>query len=155
VGTNRVQITAVSFLGSAASPGPGVSTNVNIVAVDPGTADGIPFAAIYQESQRDVAAFDLDRYPFVSAGAAFTPGREDSDFYVQPGTPWFNSPSLWDTYYDAAQGDGDFKVYPRPDRPPPAKPARVRVVCTLGGSVFGEQPSRVGLYLFQPGRIEP
>ena len=102
-----------------------------------------------------MAAFDLDRYPFISMGAKFSPGLEDTDFFVQAGTLWFSSPALWDTYYDAAQGDGAYKVYPRPDRPPPAKPSRFRVVCTMGGNVFAEQPSRVGLYILQPGRIEP
>ena len=155
-GTNAVQITAVSFVGSVASLGPGVDTNVNVVPVNPGTTtNAIPFATIYQESKRDVAAFDIDRYPFIAMGTNFSAGLEDSDFFVQAGTPWFNSPSLWDTYFDAAQGDGAFKAYPRPDRPPPAKPSRFRVVCTMGGNVFAEQPSRVGLYIFQPGRLEP
>ena len=156
VGTNTVQITAVSFIGSFASPGPGVGTDVNVVQNSPGvTSSNIPFATVYQESKRDVAAFDLDRYPFISMGANFSPGLEDTDFFVQAGTLWFSSPALWDTYYDAAQGDGAYKVYPRPDRPPPAKPSRFRVVCTMGGNVFAEQPSRVGLYILQPGRIEP
>lgn len=155
VGTNLVQVSAVSFIGSVASPGPGVSQDVNAVLAGIGTTNGIEFATFYQESKRDVAAFDIDRYPFIPVDGKFSPGSEDSDFYLQTGTPWFNSPLLWDQNYDAAQGDGVFKAYPPPDRPPATKPTRFRVSCTLGGTVFAEEPSRVGLYTIQAGRIEP
>lgn len=154
-GTNLVQITAVSFIGSIASPGPGIAADVILDARDPGvTLDGIPFASVFQESKRDLAAFDIDRYPFISSGAAFSPGAEDTDFFVPPGTPWFAAPPLWDTY-DTAQPDATFAIYPPPNRPPNLKPSRFRLCCTLGGFVFAKQPSRVGLYVLQPGRLEP
>ena len=112
-------IFGTAFIGSFAAP---LATN-NVIEL---TGTNI----VYQESKRDMAAFDTDRFPFIASGA-FHPTAEDSDF-------------------DPA----GFQTYTPPTVNGVPTPERFRLICTMGGYVFGEAPSRVGDFVLQAGRIE-
>ena len=91
------------------------------------------------EWQRDCAAFDINRYSLKT----YKPSTVDTDFFVQPGTPYYAvDKEPWDRYYDVWETDA-------------LRPDRFRMECTMGGFVFGEDAARAqGLYL-QSGRREP
>lgn len=100
---------------------------------------------LYQESQRDTAAFDINR---IGAGLpAFRPSAEDTAFFLQPGTPYVRG-TLRDPV-DRALGEPatSYKTY--------TGNQRFRMVCTLGGSVFGTSPAAAGNLRIQTSRIEP
>lgn len=93
------------------------------------------------EGHRDCAAFDIDRYP--SEAGTFNPRAEDTDFFVQPGTPYYAvDKEPWDRYYDAWETDA-------------LRPDRFRMECTMGGFVFGEDAARAQGFYLQSGRREP
>ncbi|MCL4785193.1 MAG: carboxypeptidase regulatory-like domain-containing protein [Verrucomicrobia bacterium] len=100
------------FIGSIASP---LATNI-----------------VFQESKRDMAAFDIDRYPQRPPESNFRPTQEDTD----------------------VNGDGIYQTYTPPTVGGVPTPDRFRLVCTLGGAVFGSEPARVGNFVLQAGRIE-
>jgi len=130
-GTNSHQLSKIAFIGSIASP-----------RVDPNVIERLGTGStgtVYQESKRDTAAFDIDRFPTTNA-APFTPTAEDTDWFKQVGTCVSCPADTDDLTYD---------VYPQP-----ATPNRFRMVCTMGGYVFGAQPSKVGNFVLQAGRIE-
>lgn len=127
-GTNNYYLSSVAFIGSIASP-----------SVVPTSATN---GTVYQESKRDVAGFDLDRFPFRS-GNNINDALEDTDFFVQPAIA--NAP---------VTRDGLFTAFPRLAVVNNST-NRFRMITTMGGAVFGEQPSRVAQYLLQSSRIEP
>jgi subtilisin-like proprotein convertase family protein len=116
-------------------------TNTVLTVVSNAPATGI----LYQESQRDTAAFDIDR---IGAGLpAFRPSAEDTAFFLQPSTPYVRG-TLRDPV-DRALGEPAtaYKTY--------TGNQRFRMVCTLGGSVFGTVPAAAGNLRIQTSRIEP
>lgn len=140
-----------AFVGSLASPVQPLPLNVshvtptdrrttNQVIVVGGTqvtVSGVATGTLYQESQRDSAGFDLDRHPRGNFGAE-SARREDTDFFVEPMT----------------SGNGAFDLFPRllvANHPT----NRFRIVSTMGGTVFGKEPSRMGPFVLQAGRGEP
>ena len=129
--TNAYYISAVAFMGSIASP-----------SVVPGSATN---GTVYQESKRDVAGFDLDRFPFRS-GSTINQLQEDTDFFAQPGTIW--------AQFNTDTEENTFNVFPRLATVNNAT-NRFRIITTLGGAVFGPAPARVGPYVLQSSRIEP
>jgi len=91
------------------------------------------------EWQRDCAAFDVDREPI----GTYNPREEDTDFFVQPDTPYYAvDKEPWDRYYDAWETDA-------------LRPDRFRMECTMGGFVFGEDAARAQGFYLQSGRREP
>ena len=93
------------------------------------------------EGHRDCAAFDIDRYP-VGPGN-YHPSAEDTDFFVQPDSPYFAiDREVCDTYFDAWETDA-------------LRPDRFRMECTMGGFVFGEDAARAQGFYLQSGRREP
>ena len=116
------------FVGSIASP---LATN-NIIEITPTNA-------VFQESKRDVAGFDIDRFPWLPPGSQPNAplGPEDTD--ITAPTPPF--------------GPG-YQLYTPPTVNGLPTPDRFRMICTLGGAVFGTAPSRVGDFVLQAGRIE-
>jgi hypothetical protein len=125
-------------MGSLASS---ASTTNALVVVSNSVANG----TFFQESQRDAGAFDIDRVG--SGGLAFRPASEDTAFFLQPGSPYARG-SLRETV-DRAFGEpvGAFRTY--------SGSQRFRIVCTLGGSVFGSVPAVSGNFRIQSSRIEP
>jgi hypothetical protein len=126
------------FLGSIASP----INSANVLELTPLT--GTTNVAVYQESKRDSATFDVDRFPFIGGTNLFHPNAEDSDFFTQPGTVFHAQNPV------SANGAYDTNVY----RP-------YRIISTLGGHVFPpettpwkDQSARVGNFVLQVGRIE-
>lgn len=128
----------VGFISSIASP----INSANVLEVAP--VAGSTNFALYQESKRDSAAFDLDRFPVIGGTNVFRPNAEDTDFFTQPGTVFHTqSPVTADGVYST-------NVY----RP-------YRIISTLGGYVFSpestpwkDQSARVGNFVLQVGRIE-
>ena len=108
---------------------------------------------LYQESKRDVASFDIDR--FRKGTPAFEPMAEDSGFFVQPGTPYADV-SAQDPVLDRqtipANGQ-PFIAYPQPGQT--GGPGRFRLITTMGGYVFGTLPASSGNFTLQVGRLEP
>ncbi len=93
------------------------------------------------EGHRDCAAFDIDRYPV--GPDTFNPRAEDTDFFVQPDTPYYAvDKEPWDRYFDAWETDA-------------LRPDRFRMECTMGGFVFGEDAARAQGFYLQSGRREP
>lgn len=92
------------------------------------------------EGHRDCAAFDIDRYPV--GPDTFNPRTEDTDFFVQPDTPYYTvDTEPWDRYYDVWETDA-------------LRPDRFRMECTMGGFVFGEDAARAQGFYLQSGRRE-
>ncbi|MCL4180533.1 MAG: proprotein convertase P-domain-containing protein, partial [Verrucomicrobia bacterium] len=140
------------LIGSIASP----VNNANVMEIEPTARGGI----VYQQLKRDPAAFDVDRFPFIppSTNAPFNFSREDTDFFVQQGTPYA---SVTPTLYDVS--DALYKIYPQPTYGGHPVPDRFRLYCTLGGFVFTPESvpvwtdgsARVGDFILQVGRVEP
>ena len=163
-GAPIAQLIGVGFIGSFAAP----LSNANVIEQAPGAP------VVYQESKRDSASFDIDRTdaiplpePGTPASTTFNYFKEDSDFSNQLYV-FYNGAFPTTTYNQANWHTRAFDptIDPSTDNSPntfttyqPAQPNvpadRFRIFCTLGGFVFGEQPSLVGDYLLQPGRIEP
>jgi len=129
------------FIGSIASP----IHNGNSIETTPITISNQTYHAVYQESKRDSADFDIDRYPFTNSGSLFNPNGEDTQFFVQA-VHWTNGIS----YYDA------HGVVPVPAN------QQFRMICTLGGCIFPpetvpwtDQSAQVGAFTLQLGRVEP
>ena len=137
-------IFGVAFIGSMAAPVQNLSVDVQSQTTSNATT-----GYFYQESKRDVAAFDFDRFPFSTN--AFAPTVEDTAFFVQPGTPYFGIATT-----PSPPGGTVFTTYAQPTGVGGVlKPDRFRIICTLGGTVFGEQPATSGNFVLQTGRIEP
>lgn len=120
VGDNLFRIENCAFIGSGSGSGERTSLN--------GT-----FYGLLQEWHRDVAAFDINRYP----KDVFSISSSDTDFFVQPDTPFYR--------IDKEPVDNSFDTY---EILPGTSPDRFRMECTMGGFVFGEVPSHSsGLYL--------
>ncbi len=126
------------YIGSVASP----INSANVLELTP--AVGTTNFAVYQESKRDSAAFDLDRFPLIGGTNVFRPNAEDTDFFTQPNTVFHTQNPV------SADGLFSTNVY----RP-------YRIVSTLGGYVFPpesilwkDQSARVGNFVLQVGRIE-
>jgi subtilisin-like proprotein convertase family protein len=132
------------FIGSIASP----ASKDNLIEVETTARGGV----VFQAMKRDPAAFDVDRFPFrdTASGLPFNPVREDTDYFVQEGSPYFGVPP---TPFDTA--DALYKDYLLPTYGGHPVPDRFRIYCTMGGAVFGEQASRVGDFILQVGRVEP
>lgn len=159
------QVIGVGFIGSFAAP----LNNGNVIEQDPSGP------IVYQESKRDSATFDIDRSdavplpaPGTNPTSTFNYTKEDTD-YGDPNKlmivsgdgsvsfPFLARPYLTLTPSEQLVFSGDlspysFATYAAPQNAPPD---RFRIFCTMGGFVFGEQPSLVGDYLLQAGRIEP
>jgi len=134
----------VASIGSVAAP-----VQNRAVDVQSQTTGNATTGIFYQESKRDAAAFDIDRFPF--GANTFAPTVEDSAFFVQPGTPYFGIATN-----PLPPGGTIFTTYSQPTGAGGViKPDRFRVICTLGGTVFAEQPASSGNFLLQSGRIEP
>ncbi len=107
---------------------------------------------VLAESKRDMAAFDIDRPPYGTN--TFRPLQEDTAFFVQPGTPYArNTPQLeLNRTVDQAQAA-------RFLAPPPtaagARPARYRLECAVGGTIFGPSPAVAGNLQLKTGRLHP
>lgn len=91
------------------------------------------------EWHRDCAAFDINR----PASPAYNPRTEDTDFYVPENSPFFA--------IDREPWDLDYEVWESTS----ARPDRFRMVCTMGGFVFGEDAARAQGFYLQCGRVEP
>ncbi len=116
------QIVGVSFVGGFAAP-----------LTDVGNPVQVSGNIVFQESKRDSAPFDIDRFPFLAAPSPFRPSEEDTDF----------------------DGSSTYTIYQQPRVLGVEVPDRWRIITTLGGAVFGEAPSRVGDFLLQTGRVQP
>lgn len=93
---------------------------------------------VLAEWHRDCAAFDINRV----ASKKFEPRKEDTDFYVQPGTAYYAiDKEPWDNGYDVCETDA-------------LRPDRFRMLCTMGGFVFGEAAARAQGFYLQSGRRE-
>ena len=111
-------IWGVGFIGSIA--GPGVAPS--------GALSGI----VYQESKRDVASFDIDRFPLGNFGTTSIL-EEDTD--AEPTSPTYRRfPRI--TFANNSTN-------------------RFRMEVTLGGAVFSEQAARGGPFVLQSGRLQP
>ncbi len=169
-GAPIAQIIGVGFIGSFAAP----LNNSNVIEADPSNSK-----VVYQESKRDSASFDIDRSdatplpsPGTAATSTFNYTKEDSD-YGDPNALTLVSgngttfPFLARIYsantvtaderllFQSDLSQGTYAAYPPANPPTNFAPERFRVVCTMGGFVFGEIPSLVGDYQLQAGRIEP
>ncbi len=154
-GYYNVMVVIAGYNGGVVVTGPSVT--VNALAPDPslypegltnfitgcaflgaGSAIDLPDGSVlYKENQRDMAAFDIDRWPTNNYL-----GAEDSDFFVQENTPYYNE--------SQEPPDGNYDVYQQPD----VGPDRYRLICTMGGYVMGTEPASVGEFMLQAGRIE-
>ncbi len=137
--TNAYFLSSVGFVGSiGSSVQPSVNGleapvigHTNVTVTVNGTnviLTNVATAALFQESKRDPAGFDLDRYPFGN----FV-GSEDTDSFPI---------------------GGGYQPFPRLPVVGNAT-NRFRMTTTMGGYVFGEAPSRVGIFVLQPSRLEP
>jgi hypothetical protein len=147
-GPRRHFLFAGAFAGSLASPVQNPGTVLQpVISTNPTTG------YLFQESKRDVAAFDLDR--FRAGTAVFDPTAEDTGFFVQAGTPYARGslrlPGV-DRATPPASGQA-FVPYPPPGLSGP--PTRFRLISTLGGGVFGPTPASSGNFVLQVGRTEP
>ena len=132
------------------------------------TITGVTTGIVWQESKRDTGGFDIDRPPFILDPA--NPGptdfhltAEDSDFvsrlYISGdgslSLPFLSRP--FNPAQDPASDNtpGTFFVYEPPEVNGQPIPDRFRCFVTLGGFVFNTQPSEVGDFVLQPGRVEP
>ena len=165
--TELAQISASAFIGSLAAPNNdvgsplevfGVSTNTSINYVPANlphgaevTLDNVASGTLYQESKRDMAAFDIDRYPYITENAdppePFNPTAEDTDIGVGPTTP-----SGVEGVDHLPAGEGIYTEYVEDV---PGVPEKYRLICTMGGYVFGTEPSRVADLVLQTNNIEP
>lgn len=163
-GAPGIQCVAAGFVGAFAAP-----LNTGNVIEKTTTPTG---AIVYQESRRDVAAFDIDRSPAMTQAnfSDFHPNEEDSDFgdpgkmvYVS-GDGSVSTPFLIRSFAELtaneqadAAGDVSPGIY-SPYVPQVANgtpvPERFRMIPTLGASVFGTGQPRVGDFVIQIGRIE-
>lgn len=135
--TNQIFfLSRIHQIGSLASPNADGGSVVEVLL-----AGGSSTGVVYQESERDIAAFDIDRFPSVSTNPPPTLGPEDTDFFVQEGTCSTCPNDPLDTLYNEYSQ-------------PPGGPDRFRLVCTMGWYVFGTEPSRAGNFVLQAGRIE-
>ena len=180
--TPSFQVLGVSFVGAFAAP---LSNGGSPVQVSGGstvasydiTNDGQPplvsvaTGKVYQESRRDTAGFDMDRFPKIEQNGVFQPNEEDSDFgdtsklvYVSGdgsvGLPYLIKTYAQLTANEQADAAGDvspntYKKYVPPTVANREIPDRFRVVPTLGGSVFAADPPKVGDFVLQVGRVEP
>lgn len=133
-----------AFIGSMAAPVQNLAVDVQSQTTSNATT-----GYFHQESKRDVVAFDFDRFPFSTN--AFAPTAEDTAFFVQPGTPYVVIATT-----PAPPGNPFFTTYSQPTGAGGVpKPDRFRIICTLGGTVFGPQPASSGSFILQTGRIEP
>jgi PKD repeat protein len=182
--TPSFQLLGVSFVGAFAAP---LSNGGNPVQVSEGstlpsydiTNDGQPplinaaTGKVYQESRRDTAGFDIDRFPKIAQTNAsdFHPTEEDSDFgdpsklvYVS-GDGSVSLPYLVRTYAQLTANEqadaisdispNTFVTYAPPQVGGQVIPDRFRLVPTLGGSVFATDSPKVGDFVLQVGRVEP
>lgn len=179
------QVLVAGFVGSVAaptangigplqtSPGSGVVTQEILVRQANGTyasttLSSVATGIIPQESKRDTGGFDIDRPPFIPNPAFPGPGdfhaaAEDSDFvsrlYISgdgtPSLPFLARP--FSPAQDPASDNtpGSFLVYDPPQVNGQPIPDRFRCFVTLGGYVFNTEPSEVGDFVLQPGRVEP
>lgn len=122
---------------------------------------------VHQESKRDTAGFDIDRPPFLPDPANPQPGEfhlteEDSDFvsrlYIS-GDGSLTLPFLarpFNPAQDPASDNtpGTFFEYQPPEVNGQPIPDRFRCFVTLGGHVFATEPSEVGDFVLQTGRVE-
>ncbi len=117
------------FIGALASP----QNKDNLIEVVGG---GLPEEGIvYQESKRDMAAFDIDRAPLRPPDGNFRPTQEDTDYAVPPLGP-------------------GYEVYVPPTSQGVPQPDRFRLIGTMGGAVFSVAPARAGAFVLQSGRVE-
>lgn len=160
-GAPVAQIIGVGFIGCFAAP----VNNANVIETST-TATG---TVVYQESKRDSASFDRDRDPAIAAqnGSDFHPSAEDTDLtgqlYVYYNgaypTTVFNQADWHTRAFDSNQdpatdnSPGTFLLYQLPSAS--SAPDRFRMICTMGGGVFGETAPLVGDLMLQVGRIEP
>lgn len=98
----------------------------------------------FEQQKRDCAAFDINRSPT----NRFDVAKEDTDFFVQPGTPYYRPNSMDDNRKTPCN-----MVYDE-YQPPSGGADRFRLITTMGGAVFGTTPSQVGGFMLQTGRIE-
>jgi len=129
---------------------------------------GISTGIVHQESKRDTAGFDIDREPLIPDPANpqptdFKPAEEDTDFVSRLYVSGDGSASLpfsarpFDPNQDPSSDNtpGSFFVYEPPEVNAQPIPDRFRCFVTLGGFVFNTEPSKVGQFVLQPGRVEP
>ena len=186
VGAPVVQVIGVGFIGSFAAPlFPDLSVSPNQVIETLATTTG---NIVYQESKRDSATFDIDRFvwmaqnepvgfdraavqaqfPYLTFPKTFSPSEEDTDYgdpnklMIVSGDGSVSFPFLARPYLTLSaseqlvfSGDLSPSSYANYAAPQNTPPDRFRIFCTMGGFVFGEQPSLVGDFLLQAGRIEP
>ena len=144
--TNSYYVFGGVYVGSLASPNatnnvlePGSVTTTNWQATL-GTNSITVYGAngyLHQESKRDSADFDIDRFPFTTPNQQL--GPEDTDFFTQIGT-------VFDSQYHIVQtGLLNTNVI-----------APYRMICTMGGYVFpyetvpwSDQTAQVGTFTLQ------
>lgn len=140
---------------------PTVNQVITVPAVGGGTTNvtftGIKNSAVFQESKRDIAAFDIDRHILIGAQDSMLA----SPPYKTTAQPWPLAPfrlNAEDTDFLGVEtgfaGDSQYRIYQQPHVLGVEVPDRWRVITTFGGEVFNETPSRGGNFIFQPGRIQ-
>lgn len=147
---------SIGLIGSMAAGGEvvtGAATNVQVTVGGVASTRSMLTAVNLRESIRDVAAFDINRN-----GTAFDPIREvDTDVFQSSQ----NGPGTNGVFYLVNDGGGGDNTYTSN-----TNALRYRMICTIGGAVFGPGPSRVGYqsstdpavftnYVLSVGRIEP
>jgi hypothetical protein len=179
------QVLVAGFAGSIAAPfangignlqtAPGSGTTSQEILVRQANGSyasvsltGVGTGIVYQESKRDAGGFDIDRPPYIPdpgnpAPTDFHLTAEDSDFvsrlYISgdgtPSLPFLARP--FNPSQDPASDNtpGSWLLYQPPEVNGQPIPDRFRCFITLGGHVFNFEPSEVGDFVFQPGRIEP
>ena len=148
---------SVGFIGGGAPGGEVVTgsiTNARLTISGVTVTNAMLTAANLRESIRDVAAFDVNR----NSNSVFSSLADaDTDVFQ---TSQNGSGTNGVFYLVNASGGGDSTYTVNTNA------LRYRMVCTLGGYVFGTAPARVGYqsvsnsavftnYVFQVGRIEP
>lgn len=159
-----IQCVTAGFIGAFAAP-----LNVGNVIEKSTTSTG---SIVYQESKRDVAAFDIDRSPAMTQSnfSDFHPMDEDSDFgdpsslvYVSGdgsvSQPFLNRSYAQLSANEKADVEGDLSANIFVPYVPQVVsgndvPERFRLIPTLGGAVFSTGQPRVGDFVIHVGRVE-
>lgn len=135
-----LSITGRTVVAQSVLPNPALFTNtLPLYITGGGFVAGGAGSGTDTQSQRDSAAFDLNRWPT----NRFTHAEEDSDFFVQENTPYHA--------LSTEPIDSIYEIYEQPE----VAPDRFRIISTIGGCVMGKEPARVGGFRLQSGRVEP
>jgi subtilisin-like proprotein convertase family protein len=157
--TNAHFISAVGFIGSIGSsvqemvngletPAP-ATTNVTVTVngVDV-VLSNVPTAALWQESKRDAAGFDNDRFPTGNFA-----GSEDTDVFPIGGGyqqfPRLATVGNSTNRFRMTTTMGGYVFGPERQPPDPGFNYGTNT------AVYGSEPAKVGIFVLQPGRLEP